>query len=171
MRLDLSKLIGAAGARLPFEGECDLSQETMYGERPFQHPVTYAGAIENQFDVLQLTGTIKTIYSTCCARCLKPLDILLTAQADMLLTRDPTAEERDDVFLLSDESIEVEDVLVPEMLLQVDRAYLCKEDCRGLCPRCGCDLNETACSCESRQIDPRFAVLAALLQDKPDEQE
>lgn len=170
MRLDLSKMIGAAEARLPFEGSCDLSQEKMFGELPFQHPVYYSGVVENHYGVLRLTGTVKTVYVTACARCLKPLDILLTAQVDMVLSRDPAAEEKDDVFLLQDESVEVEDILIPELLLQVDRAYLCKEDCKGLCPHCGCDLNETTCSCESKQMDPRFAALAALLE-KPDEQE
>ena len=171
MRIDLSKLIGSAGGRLPFEGSCDLSQETMFGERPFRHPVTYAGEIANQLDVLRLRGTIETVYSTACARCLKPLSVPLAAEVEMVLTSDPAAEERDDVFLLEGETVEVEDILVPELLLQVDRAYLCKEDCKGLCPHCGCNLNETTCSCESKPIDPRFAALAALLQDKPEEQE
>lgn len=43
--------------------------------------------------------------------------------------------------------------------------YLCKEDCKGLCPHCGADRNVTECDCESRQIDPRFAALRALLDN------
>ena len=43
----------------------------------------------------------------------------------------------------------------------MERQYkdLCKEDCKGLCPKCGCDLNEKECSCTTKEIDPRWAVL------------
>ena len=48
--------------------------------------------------------------------------------------------------------------------------YLCKEDCKGLCPHCGADRNETDCCCEKKQIDPRFAALHALLKSDEGEQ-
>lgn len=168
MRIDLTKLIGADGASFPFEGQVDLTGEELYGAYPFQSPVTYSGTIVNHHDVLRLTGTIKTILNTCCSRCLKPLDILLTAEADVILSRDEAAEEEDDVFPLAENAVEVEDILVPSLLLQVDMTYLCKEDCAGLCPVCGCDRNETACTCQTRQIDPRWAKLAALLDKQND---
>ena len=44
--------------------------------------------------------------------------------------------------------------------------YLCNEDCKGLCRSCGCDRNETVCSCGAKQADPRMAVLAKLLEGK-----
>ena len=170
MRIDLTKLIGTPGAEIPFEGSVDMTGEEMYGAYLFQSPVTYSGKIINHLDVLRLTGTIKTILNTCCSRCLKPLDILLSAETDVLLSRDADAEEEDDVFPLEENAIEVEDVLVPSLIMQVDMTYLCKDDCKGLCPVCGCDRNETECSCQTKQIDPRLAALASLL-NKQDEQE
>lgn len=167
MKIDLIKLIGAYGDRIPFEGTANLTGEVLYGAYPFQHPVQYWGEITSHSGgVLKLTGTIKTIYSTCCSRCLKPLDVLLTAQAETVLSRE--GEEDDDVYVLSEDAIEVEDILIPELLLQVNMTYLCKEDCKGLCPQCGADRNEVSCSCESKQIDPRMAALAALFKDKQD---
>ena len=80
-----------------------------------------------------------------------------------MLSRDESDEE--DVFQITQDSVEVEDILVPELLLQVQMTYLCKEDCKGLCPICGTNRNTNDCNCESRQIDPRFAALAALLGD------
>lgn len=170
MRIDLNKLIGTPGAEIPFEGSVDMTGEEMYGAYPFQSPVTYSGRIINHLDVLRFTGTIKTILNTCCSRCLKPLDILLSAETDVILSRDADSEEEDDVFPLEENAIEVEDVLVPSLIMQVDMTYLCKEDCKGLCPVCGCDRNETECSCQTKQIDPRLAALASLLNQQ-DEQE
>lgn len=166
MKIDLRKLNGARGDALAFEGTTDLSQQTMFGMLPFQSPVQYHGQITNKFDVLRLQGTIKTIYNTCCSRCIKPLDIMLTAEVDVVLSRDPDAEEEDDTFPITAESVEVEDILVPALILQVDMTYLCADDCKGLCPVCGCNHNETSCTCQTKEIDPRLAALAQLLEKK-----
>ena len=163
MKIDLRKLTGSNTVSIPFSETLDLREETLYGATPFQSPVQISGEVSNESGVLRLKGTIKTIYSTACARCLKPLDILLTAEADMILSDDPEAEEEDDLFVLTSDSVDPADVLVPALILQVQMTYLCKEDCKGLCPHCGADRNVTDCDCDKKQIDPRFAALRALL--------
>lgn len=162
MKIDLRKL--AHSDTLPFSGTIDLSGEELYGAKPFQSPVFFSGEVTSHLDVLRLTGEVKTTYHTCCARCLKSLEIPLSAEVDVVLSRDPSAEEEDDAFIVEGTEFEVEDVLVPALILQVDMIYLCREDCKGLCPSCGCDLNESVCSCGSKQVDPRMAVLAKLLE-------
>lgn len=166
MKIDLKKLTGANVSHIPFSETLDLSGEMLYGDKPFQSPVQMNGEISNEQGVLRLIGTIKTIYSTACARCLKPLDILLTAETDMILSDDPEAEEEDDLFVLTGDSVDPADILVPALILQVQMTYLCKEDCKGLCPHCGVDRNLVTCDCVSKQIDPRFAALQALLDSK-----
>lgn len=165
MKIDLRKLAGQYGSSIPFSGTADLRGEELYGAYPFQHPAAYSGEVRNHLGVLRLTGAIKTIYSTCCARCLEPLEIPLEAETDTLLTHDAqAAEAEDEVYLLSGEEVEVEDILLPALFLQVEMTYLCRPDCKGLCPVCGADRNKTSCSCSERRIDPRLAVLGSLLQ-------
>ncbi len=164
MKIDLRKLIGVHGDTIPFSGTVDLSAEELYGARPFQDPVTYSGEIVNHLGILRLTGQVQTTYHTCCARCLKDLEIPLSASVDVVLSRDENAEEEEDVFPIENNEIELEDILIPTLILQVDMTYLCREDCKGLCPSCGCDRNESVCSCESKQVDPRMSVLAKLLE-------
>lgn len=164
MKIDLRKLV--PGDKIAFSGTADLSEESLYGAKPFQSPVTYSGEVVNHLGVYRLTGQISTIYHTCCARCLKPLQIPLQATADGILSRDGAAEDEDDVFPIENNAVEVEDILIPALILQVDMTYLCRDDCKGLCPICGCDRNESVCSCASEQTDPRLAVLAKLLKDK-----
>ena len=163
MKIDLRKLTSSNTVSIPFSETLDLREETLYGAKPFQSPVQISGEVSNESGVLRLKGTIKTIYSTACARCLKPLDILLTAETDMILSDDPETEEEDDLFVLTGDSVDPADVLVPALILQVQMTYLCKEDCKGLCPHCGADRNVTDCDCDKKQIDPRFAALRALL--------
>lgn len=168
MKIDLKKLTGASTAQIPFSETLDLSGEKLYGARPFQKPVQLSGELANDSGVLRMTGTIRAVYSTACARCLKPLDILLAAEVDTVLTDDPDAEEEDNLFVLTGDSVDTADVFVPALILQVQMTYLCREDCKGLCPHCGADRNEVACDCESKQIDPRFAALRALLDSDRD---
>jgi uncharacterized protein len=76
--------------------------------------------------------------------------------------RDP---ENPDYFLLEDDKLDIDELLETNFILDMDSRYLCKEDCKGLCSRCGADLNEGSCSC-TREKDPRLAVLEQLLDDK-----
>ena len=153
MKIDLKKLNTSAHASIPFDETIDLTDEKLYGAKPFQSPVHIKGVVSNESGVVRLAGSIETIYSTECARCLKPLEIPLSAEA----------EEEDDLFVLTSDSVDPADVLVPALILQVQMTYLCKEDCKGLCPHCGADRNVTDCDCDKKQIDPRFAALRALL--------
>ena len=58
-------------------------------------------------------------------------------------------------------------LMVPELIMDMEMAVVCTEDCKGLCPKCGKDLNEGECGCNRKEVDPRLACLAALLE-KPE---
>lgn len=162
MKIALKKLNGAT-TRLAFEETLDLSDEVWYGQKPFTTPAKAQGEVTRESGVLRLRGSIRAIYHTSCARCLRPLEILLSAEADTVLTDDQTADEDEDLFVLTDDTVDTAEVLVPALLLQIDMVYLCSPGCKGLCPQCGCDRNTHDCSCSTKRIDPRFAALRALL--------
>ncbi len=167
MKIDLQKLINATVDEIPFSGTIDLRKETFFGEHPFQFPVEYQGVITSQLDVLRCTGEIHTTYVTTCARCLKPLEVSVHVSVNMLLLQEAEGqEEEENVFLIAGNVLNPEDVFVPALLLEINMAYLCKPDCKGLCPHCGADRNETHCDCGGKQIDDRFAVLQKLLDQK-----
>lgn len=170
MKIDLQKLINGTVREIPFAGTVDMRGEAFFGEHPFQHPVTYQGAVKSHLDVLRLNGEVETTYVTACARCAKPLEVPIHVPVDMLLMRDgDDQEESEDVFLIAGDQVDPEEVLVPALLLEIDMAYLCKPDCNGLCPHCGADRNLTQCECGEKQIDDRFAVLQKLLDRKQNE--
>ena len=165
MKIDLKKLLSARVDSIPFSGTLELQDEMLYGTKPFRLPVQFQGEITSRLDVLRLTAVMETTYFTTCARCLKPLSIPLSVNVDTLLVRkDDAQEEEDGVFLLEDDTAEIEEVLRPTLFLEIEMVYLCKPDCKGLCPHCGVDRNRTQCSCDGKQIDDRLAVLKSLLQ-------
>ncbi len=163
MKIELKRLTGTNMVSIPFSDTIDLSNEVLYGQKPFRHPVQASGTVTNELGVLRLTGTAKAVYSTACARCLKPLDILLTAEVDTILTDDPEAVEDDDLFIVEGESVDTAEVMIPALLLQVQMTYLCREDCKGICPHCGADRNEVECDCEKQKKGPLFELLRGLV--------
>lgn len=72
-------------------------------------------------------------------------------------------QEQDmNVIHLSGEVFETEPLVVEQLQLNIPMKPLCRPDCAGLCPRCGADLNEGDCGCETETVDPRWAALAQL---------
>ena len=165
MRLDLRSIIHVPGASLPFQFELDLSGLDFYGEKPFAHPVRVSGAVRNMADALLLEGTAETTLELACDRCLKPFSQELTLPVSTLLAEELEDEENDEIVLLEQDKVDVGELARTAFILGMDTKTLCSEDCKGLCPRCGADLNLGPCSCKKEQ-DPRLAVLAKLLENK-----
>lgn len=165
MIFDLKRIAVSDGEAIPFSYDTDLSKEEMNGEYPFRTPVHVEGEIRNHLGVLKLHATVRALYETQCARCLAPVKVDLNVPCDMILSSEVQNEERDDIFQLEGDSVELDDIVIPALLLEVHMTYLCKPDCKGLCPTCGKNRNEGPCGCDGREIDSRLAVLQKLLQE------
>ena len=171
MRLELKDIIHIPGASRDFAYEMDLSQVKFFGEKPFDRPVKVSGTVRNMAGALQLEGEAETVLDTRCDRCLKPMTVEMDLPVETLLAEELEDEENDEIFLLTDGGIELDEVFSTACILAMDGKHLCKEDCKGLCPTCGKDLNEGPCNC-GKELDPRLAVLAKLLdKDSQDQDE
>jgi uncharacterized protein len=111
-----------------------------------------------------LAGALETV----CCRCLKPVVHEIDLELDTLylpaeegMPEDLEAERDDSAVGYYRDEIELGRFLRSELVLNLPLRYICSEDCRGLCPACGVDLNSGSCKCE-RPIDPRFGKLAEL---------
>ncbi len=118
-------------------------------------------------------GTFKGHLHVACSRCVgvARLEIDDKVRVTFLPKHEMPAEEGDegaevneedlDVFPYEGEHIDLEPLFREEFVLAIPYAPLCREDCKGLCPQCGTDLNSGTCSCEA-PIDPRLAPLKGL---------
>ena len=167
MRLDLRPILRTPGASLPFQFRLDLSGMDFYGARPFAHPVRVSGAVRNMAGALSLEGTAETTLELTCDRCLKPFSQPLALPVSTLLAEELEDEENDEIVLLQDGAADLDEIFTTALVLSMDAKHLCSEDCKGLCPTCGADLNLGPCQCR-KEPDPRFAALAQLL-DKENE--
>ena len=166
MRLNLRDIIHTPGAALPFAFALDLSGLDFYGERPFTQPAQVSGSVRNMADALLLTGTAQTVLDLKCDRCLRPFRQELSLPVETLLAETLEDEETDALVLLEYGEVDLDELFTTALVLAMDSKHVCRADCKGLCPRCGADLNEGPCACRP-ETDPRLAALAQLL-DKED---
>ena len=165
MLLSLNKIIETPGATVPFSTSVDLS-DLCYGvSYPVTEPVRAEGQVRNTAGVLVMTGSIETTIHGTCDRCASDFDREVSFPIDVVLVTELSNEENEDewVFPLEGDSADLDDIVRTVFVLNLDSKLLCKEDCRGLCHRCGKNLNDGPCSCQ-KELDPRFAALKQLLE-------
>lgn len=164
MLLNLSKIIDCPGV-VPFETALDLSDLSFGGCCPAQEPVVAKGTVKNSAGVLLMHGTVETTLHGVCDRCAKPFRREVSYPLEAVLVKELENEEDADewVFLLENDCADLDDIVRTAFVLNMDSRLLCREDCMGLCFRCGKDLNEGPCDCQP-EADPRLAVLKQLLR-------
>ena len=165
MLLDLSKIIACPGASVSFSTSLDLS-DLRYGNcYPVSEPVQAEGSVRNTAGVLVMTGAIHTTIHGVCDRCASDFTSDVEFPLDVVLVAELSNEENEDewVFPLEGDSADLDDIVRTVFVLNLDSKLLCKEDCKGLCHRCGKNLNDGPCNCQ-KELDPRFAALKQLLE-------
>ena len=165
MKLGLAKIIDCPGASVSFSDSVDLSDLRFGSCCPVSEPVTASGTIRNTAGVLVMKGMIETTIHGVCDRCAAEFTEKKEIPLDVVLVTELANEENEDewVFPLEGDSADLDDIVRTVFVLNLDSKLLCKEDCRGLCHRCGKDLNDGPCNCQ-KELDPRFAALKQLLE-------
>ena len=167
MRFSVKSILNTPGKTLPFQFRMDLSQEMFGGRYPVREPVTVTGKIRNTADVLELSLTAEAALECVCDRCAAEFRRTQKTSFQCLLAGEKQDEENEEIVVLEDgEFVDLEDLARTAFILGMDTKMLCSEDCKGLCPRCGANLNLGPCACK-KETHPRLAVLAKLLEDKP----
>ena len=164
MLLGLSKIIDSPGASVPFSTSVDLS-DLRYGiTQPVSEPVLAEGTVRNTAGVLLMKGNVSTTIHGICDRCATEFRRKIDFPIDAVLVTELSNEENEDewVFPLVGDSADLDDIVRTVFVLNLDSKLLCKDDCKGLCCRCGKNLNDGPCTCE-KEIDPRWAALKQLL--------
>ncbi len=161
MRLDLREVILVPGASKAFN--CELETEgldfpsvTAYTAKPHA-----AGRVYNEAGILRLEGTLSADMHCVCDRCGETYEMHKQTVLDAVIVEEEN-EEFPEYFVLDGYELDLDELLSTCFILDMETKFLCREDCKGLCARCGKNLNLGPCSCKA-EVDPRFAVLEQLL--------
>lgn len=165
MWLDLKDIIVTPGAVKSFE--CDISTDGLFvpSVKDFTAPPHAVGQVKNSAGALDLTGVLTAEMLCVCDRCgreflsEKVMELAVPLSAE--LTEDSDAE----LWPVIGGGIDLDTVLASCFILDMETKFLCSPDCKGLCPKCGKNLNDGPCGCV-KDVDPRLAVLGQLLDNK-----
>ena len=162
MIIDISQVLKGEGESLDFDGEVLIENFSFGGNSiEFSKPVSVSGRFKNLGDVIFLKGKAKASLNAVCGRCLRNFPKIIEFSLEHKFSKQPDSDEISEFF---GNEIFIDDVLCRELCINLPISFLCSEDCKGLCPICGKDLNEGKCSCETDEIDPRMAVLKNFLK-------
>jgi len=172
----LDERLGEAGDTLPFSGHADEASYSL-GGHSFALPsgIDFDLVLTNAGEGILVTGMLRAHAVGACDRCLDPAELDISAEVDeYYLFEEPSAERQDDdddeldyALVSPDNSIDLAEALLPSLLMETPFVVLCREDCKGLCPVCGENLNERDCGhadliARHRAASNPFSVLASL---------
>ena len=112
---------------------------------------------------LSLTGGTKVTLSIPCARCLEPVEytceLTFDQELDMKASEEDRVKDLDEQSYVTGYNLDADRLVCNELSLSLPMKVLCKEDCKGICNRCGANLNIETCDCDTRALDPRMSVI------------
>ena len=164
MILDLHEIIEMPGRQVSFRCELDRERLAFPDLEEFHGPVTAQGTVRNTAGILELNADVLADMTVRCDRCGTPFEKRLAPHFSATLQADAEDSDSENVFPLDGDGVDVSDVAETCFILDLDQKFLCRDDCKGLCPTCGKNLNDGPCDCK-KEIDPRMAALGQLLED------
>ncbi|HLR34217.1 MAG TPA: DUF177 domain-containing protein [Tissierellales bacterium] len=169
MIINLSDLLDEVTISLDFDRKLDLDTLKVNGrDIYFTTPIKVNGSIYKASKDIVIDGQILYNYKENCARCLKEFKKSVRTKLSGKLVNENRIDEEDveadDVVIeYNNRHINLERAVINEVILALPMKSLCSSDCKGICQKCGKNLNEGKCDCEIDDIDPRLAKLKELL--------
>ncbi|MBQ9744123.1 MAG: DUF177 domain-containing protein [Clostridia bacterium] len=172
MVLDLTSLISGKVNSLDFEYDLgnDGDENVLIppDDVSFASTAHVKGTVVNNAGYMTLELTAELCYTTHCARCLKDISGKFILKFNRTVANSGTLQDEDNdaYVIMKNGKLDIDRELVEELLLEFPSRFLCEEECAGLCPKCGKDLNFGPCDCpKKKEIDPRLAILQKLLEN------
>jgi len=157
---------------IPEEGlEVDLEEDlSIEGVSPVS-PAKARLSITKIAAEVMVSGHMSVQLEHVCSRCLKgfrqaqdlPVNVVYHPAAEVGAERHELHDDEMDMGFYRGDELDLQELLREQVMLNLQMKPLCDEACKGICPKCGKDLNTGTCSCENHETDPRLEVLKKLL--------
>lgn len=168
LKIDVSKLKLQPGSSEEYIITESLEPIRWAGELiQFSLPLEIRATATNTGKSFLVNGTVSSELLLRCSRCINPFSYKINGEFGAEYFPQPRGEidtQEEDIRYYIGNLIDLQDVVLESILLELPMKALCNEKCKGLCPKCGTNLNERQCNCSLEEIDPRLEVLQKLLQ-------
>lgn len=165
MVFSLNDILESPGAALRFDYTTSFADLELNFQFPFKSPARIHGEFRNEAGVLVLDAVCDTVMDYDCSRCAEHVSRDYSLPLSATLSEglaDPDDIANADVLLIENAQVDLDEAAREALILESDMVFLCSPDCKGLCPRCGKNLNAGECGCKP-EPDPRLAQLLDLL--------
>lgn len=145
---------------------CDLPFDdyTVYGDNPVSN-LHFIGSIENRADVVTLSGKATYTYTAPCDRCAEVASKAYSLDINHIIVNELSNDDADEEIVVTENmSLELDELIRSDVILNLPTKFLCRDDCKGVCPGCGKRLNFEECVCKP-EIDPRLEKLSEFFSD------
>lgn len=163
MILELEPVFNTNGSSYSFEYDMDFSELEVAGVHPVTKPVKISGVVKNNTGIVTLDANAVLDYCAPCDRCAETVETRFNVPVTHNLIVSLNDEENDDFLQVADMRLDLDEIVWEDVVLSLPVKYLCSEDCKGLCPQCGKNLNSDQCDCK-KPIDPRLEGLLQFLE-------
>ena len=161
--LDVRSVFANAVESMNVDVSVDLSDVEFSKNHPFKTPVKLVGRIAHSNGFVVLDAVAEYDYSAPCDRCATDVVKGCKTKINHILVSELSNEDTEDYVLIEDMLLDIDELVRTDLILSMPSKFLCNEDCKGLCTKCGADLNVGVCKCNEAQIDPRLAALKQFL--------
>jgi uncharacterized protein len=169
--LEVGDLRRQKGNEKEFTGRDSRLEIELRGDLFVFTEVLVTGLAANVGGKIYVKGSIEAKATLVCSRCLVSFTIPAGASFEEIYYAEgsvPEGDLGDTGRIYGGEQIDLRDVIIESLVLALPMKAVCQQDCQGLCPSCGCNLNQDHCGCGPRAIDPRLADLGEYLKQLKD---
>lgn len=147
MVIDLRRLFEDPGERQELDGEISRERLDEITGYEFVPPVTLKGVLESRAGIVTLRYNIQARLNAQCGRCLGRFIKDFSFDFEHIIVRELFGEDTGDYVVAEGDRVDMDELGVSDLLPEMPAKLLCREDCKGLCPKCGADLNKSDCGC------------------------
>lgn len=165
MLFDLKSVFLNDGETKQLSYQLDISGVDIDGVFPFTSPVNITAEAKNRASLVSLSLLCDFDCERPCDRCGETVKKAEKLVFEHRLVQTLVDDTNDDYIETPDFTLELDDVVITDIILSYPQKFLCREDCRGLCPQCGKNLNEGDCGCEKTAVDPRLEILKQFMEE------
>ena len=165
MKLNIASVLKNDGASRQFSGIVELGTFDFMGSTlEFKDPLEVVGEVQNIGGALEISAKIQGEYFTSCSCCGRDVNEKLSLDLFESVP-DDFSDVDEECISLSGTVLDISGSIEACIFNNLPMRFLCREDCKGLCPHCGIDLNKNECNCEDEVYDPRFAIFRKLSKE------
>ncbi len=166
MFISVSGALKNPGQSFPFEATATLPEMEVMGDLLRFEDIAVQGEFIGSGEAVNVVATITASAHARCSRCLEPITLPITANVDENFVRTPDPEDPDQYELVGHQ-IDLDPLVKDALLLEIPIRFLCREDCKGLCPVCGANRNLVSCTCHEgvEKVNP-FSALKDLFNNE-----